>query len=123
MLRSLSALVVATLISGCMTWRPQPVAPQVAVTQRKSGDIRLELKDGRHIVLESPQVDGQDIIGVGKPGGERVRLPLADIQTVWLRELDKKRTAILGGALATVGIVALIFRSDLNLGLGWQGIL
>jgi hypothetical protein len=122
MLRSFSVFFVAVLTTGCMTWRAQPVTPEVAMAQRKSGDIRLELKDGRHIVLESPQVDGQDIIGVGKPGGERVRLPLSDIQTIWMRELDKKRTAILGGALATVGIVAFIFRNDLNLGLGWQGI-
>ena len=74
------------------------------------------------MVVTSPRVEGDELMGFGKPGGERVRLSLSQIRTLWLRELDKKKTGILAGTLAIVGTIAFVFRNDLNLGLGYNGI-
>ena len=107
---------------GCTAWRPQAGPPQAVIPQKHPSSVRIELQDGSRLVITSPAVEADDIVGFAKPAGERVRLGLSQIRTLWIRELDKKRTAILAGSLALVGTVAFIFREDLNLGLGYNAI-
>ena len=115
-------LVLAGSVQGCMTWRPQARGPEAVVPDKQPPSVKLELQDGSLIVLTSPAIDGESMTGFGKPGGERVRLNLSQIKTIWLREVDKKRTAILAGGLVVAGTIAFIYRDQLNLSPGYSAI-
>jgi hypothetical protein len=121
-LRSFLVLVALAALGGCTSWRPQARSPQLVLPERRPPSVKLELQDGSLIVVTSPRVEESDLVGFGKPGGERVRLHLSQIRTLWIRELDKKKTGILAGTLAVVGTIAFIYREKLNLGLGYNGI-
>jgi hypothetical protein len=120
-LAAVTTLLAATA-TGCTTWRTQPRPVEAVVPERNPPSVRIELQDGSRMVVTNPAIDGAFLIGVGKPGGERVRLNVSQIKTIWIRELDKKRTAILASGLVVVGTVAFIYRNELNLGLGYNAI-
>jgi hypothetical protein len=109
-------------VQGCMTWRPQARSAEAIVPEKQPPSVKLELQDGSLMVLTSPAIDGESMTGFGKPGGERVRLNLSQIKTIWIREVDKKRTAVLAGGLVVVGTVAFIYRDQLNLAPGYSAI-
>lgn len=122
--RLLGFLLLASIVSapGCTSWRIQERSLQAVFPEKHPPAVRIELQDGTRMVVTSPDLEESDLVGFGKPGGERVRLGLSQIKTLWIRELDKKRTTILVGGLAVAGTIAFIFREKLNLGLGYNGI-
>jgi hypothetical protein len=115
-------LVALAGLGGCTSWRAQARSPQLVLPEKHPPSVKLELQDGSRMVVTSPRVEAEDLVGFGKPGGERVRLNLSQIRTLWIRELDKKKTGILAGTLAVVGTIAFIFRDKLNLGVGYNAI-
>jgi hypothetical protein len=93
---------------GCMSWKTQPVAPDQVLRQRPDR-VRLTLAGGGTVVVMSPTIVGDSLIGA--PAGanpqqiaQRLTIPLSDIQSVEVQRVSGGKTALL---LAGVGVTAL----------------
>lgn len=100
-------LALATL-SACATWRPVP--PHRIGGAGEAGrpeQVRLHLDTGEAVVIRGPVLVGDSVVGT--VGGVRAAFAVEDLWWADVREVDEGRTAaVVGGGLATVGLVALV---------------
>jgi hypothetical protein len=93
--RSAAALVLATL-GGCSSWQVQPVAPAELVSGSSPSQVRVQLHDGRRMVLRRPAVRADSLVSAVDETG----VGMAEIDSIALRRFSAPRT---------VGLTALIF--------------
>lgn len=104
----LAALLAAT--PGCSSWRASSAGTaEVPVTTPKRA--RVTLRDGSTVILSSPMVRGDSLVGTARPeGGEPVRFAAAidDVVLVETRGFSTGRTlgAVVVGA-ATLALVSI----------------
>lgn len=103
LLRSVAAVLIATLLTGCMIWEPAPLAPQVIADSTPSV-VRVTLLDGDRVEVRKPYIVGDSLIG-GRyryaKGLGRVAFPLNEIAVIETPEID-------GNAMASL-VVGYIF--------------
>jgi hypothetical protein len=114
------AVLAAWLASaGCMTLREIPRSDYAARTGRKS--VRVETIDGLVYEFDWAEVDGDSLVGYrSRPDVEGpvdqvavVRVSLGDVNRLTSRELDWRRTGLIGGGIVA-GALALGLRSVLR---------
>lgn len=132
-LRAALSLLLLFTHTGCTSWRTQPVAPATLVEERQPPAVRLTLQDGSKVVLHSPIVRGDTVVGLRQdsrvasggsagtasygpesnprieppPGAsDTVTVPLHEIRTIALKKVDAGKSV--GMVLAVVGVTVLM---------------
>jgi hypothetical protein len=91
-----SATVLLTMLAACSSWQVQPAAPAQLVSESSPSQVRVQLHDGRRLVLRQPTVRADSLIG----RGDSTSVAVADIDSIALRRFDTPRT---------IGLTVLIF--------------
>ena len=92
-------LIASVLLQGCTSWRTVPSSTGVAPVLSTERPVRVSLSDGTVIVLESPRIAGDSLIGnLGNPP-ERLAVAMADVEGLAERNVSVGRSAAaVGGA-------------------------
>ena len=97
-----AVLILYLLCTACTTWRPDTLTPQ-AVVQGRPQSLRVTRKDSSKVVLTTPQLQGDTILGLG-PKKAQVRVPLDSVLLTDTRHGDGGMTV-----LVVVGVLAALF--------------
>jgi len=107
-IRVLSAAALLSL-SACTSWHAQTGPALQVVARHERGPVRVVRNDGSVLVLRTPSVVGDSLVGVGGSPPRRTSVALADVKRVDARELDPLKTGgATVGALLAAGVVGLI---------------
>src|SRR6185436_12726011 len=97
-----TVLILYLLCTACTTWRPDTLTPQ-AVVQGHPRSLRVTRRDSSQVVLTTPQLQGDTILGLG-PKKAQVRVPLDSVLLTDTRHGDGGMTV-----LVVVGVLATLF--------------
>lgn len=106
-------LVLVPAAGACHGWRPQATPVPRAIEQMHGrGTVRILRSDGSLVVLASPRVTGDSIVGTAGSPPRRTAVAVAGVERVEAREVSAGKTAglvggILGAAALMVGLAAL----------------
>jgi len=100
--RYIAAVLLATYLSACTSWRVQPVSPEQLLNDQHPKAVRVQRADRSRVVLNSPELVSDSLLGTAR--GQRAGVPLADITEIAVRRVDALKT---GGL--TLGILATSF--------------
>jgi len=101
----LSLILMASYLTGCTSWRVQPVTPQQLPETERPYDARVLTTTGETVVLEQAFVSNDSLVGSVKslPLG----IPLDEIAQVEKQQTDVVKTVVLGvGMAAVVAVIA-----------------
>ena len=117
--RIISCLLLPAYLSSCMTWQVQSVSPEQVVWEEQPSQIRVTTTGHSVVILESPRLSGDTLIGVGprnaswarsayavSDNGSMLAIPLAHISHVEIKKPDKVAPFI--GLAAVAGLILLI---------------
>ncbi len=101
-------LLSAHLMIGCASWQPVTVSPTAVAEAHNPDRLRVRRADGSTIVLESPTMVGDTL--VGQVGRQPARIALASVTELAVR------TVTLGSAvgfalLAAIGYIGALVLS------------
>jgi hypothetical protein len=101
--RAVLLLFLLLNLTSCSTWQSVgPVSPSQFIEAEQPERVRVYMRGGGQVELESPSVEGDALVA------PNVSMPLADIIGLEVRELSMDRTMILlGGVAAGVLVVAV----------------
>jgi hypothetical protein len=104
--------IVAALAGGCMTWKTQSAAPAQVIAKKMPDRVRITRPDGSTTELVHPLIVGDTLAGtrLGSPGttaNSRIAIPLSDVQSVSIRQVNAGRTALLIGGLGVTAIAVI----------------
>ena len=92
---------------GCTAIREIPRGQYAAVAERKN--VRLVTREGLHYELDFVRIEGDTLVGFRRRDVEgpidefvTLRVPLDDVQGLSTRDVDWKRTSIIGGGVVAV---------------------
>jgi len=106
-LRFLPLALLALAAGACTSWHhPASPAPEVVARQHGRGSVRVLRRDGSVLVLRTPSVVGDSIIGVGGSPPRRTSVALADVERVETRGFSPAKTC--GLVLVYFAVVTLI---------------
>jgi len=115
--RSVSAQLAAIaavgpLASGCMTWKTQSAAPEQVLAEKTPDRVRVTRPDGSTMELVHPLIVGDTLAGTrlgssGTTSNSRIAIPLSDVQSVSIRQVNAGRTALLIGGLGVTAIAVI----------------
>ena len=90
-------------LTACSTWQSVgPVSPSQFIEAEQPERVRVYMRGGGQVELESPSVEGDALVA------PNVSMPLADIIGLEVREFSMDRTMILlGGVVVGVLVVAM----------------
>lgn len=121
--RVLRSVGAALLLSAgaCHSWRPQTTpAPQVVEQMNGRGTVRITRRDQSMLVLASPQLVGDSIVGTAGNPPQRAAIAVADVQRIDTRRMSATRTGGLAvGTIVLVTVVAVAAAVAAVLG-GWN---
>jgi len=104
------ALLLAVLtLGGCMTWRPATLPPRSLLAGAQETSVRVWRRGGEPIVLRTPVILGDSIVG-SAPGAswtDRTAIALSDVTRVEVERVDANRTVLLVAALGAT-VVAVV---------------
>lgn len=110
--RLLLPVLGAALLGACTSWHMQSQPYPDASTLEAAGRMRVTTSAGR-MTIDSVKLV-QDTL-VGRRGNEEVRVPMADVDRLELRQTDAGKTtgvALLGAAGITVIVLALSMNAN-----------
>jgi hypothetical protein len=103
------ALLVATTLNGCTSWRVQPVSPEQLLNDEHPKAVRVQRPDSSRVILDSPRLVGDSLLGTthGRPAGVAV----ADITGIAVRRSNTLKTAgaIVGIAVAIPVVIIGVY--------------
>jgi hypothetical protein len=114
--RVTAMLCILAYLSGCTTWRAQPLEPERFPAGKQRGAIvRVALADGRRIAVADPWIEHDSLLwshsGVAD-SLNRTGVRLADVTAAKVQSVDAGRTTLLvtaiGVTVATVVAVAAL---------------
>ena len=97
-----TVLIFYLSCTACTSWRPDTLTPQ-AVVQGRPQSLRVTRKDSSRVVLTTPQLQGDTILGLG-PKKAQVRVPLDSVLLTDTRRGDAGKSV-----LAVLGVAAGVF--------------
>ncbi|HET7228423.1 MAG TPA: hypothetical protein VFJ16_00335 [Longimicrobium sp.] len=105
--RSLSLLFLVLMAGACHSWRSQSSpAPQVVASMNGRGTVRLLRSDQSVMVLSSPQVVGDSIVGTTGNPPQRAAVAIADVRRIDTRRVNAAKTG--GLAVGTIVLVSVV---------------
>jgi hypothetical protein len=111
--RSAAALVLAAL-GACSSWQVQPVAPAELVSGSSPSQVRVQLHDGRRVVLRRPAVRSDSLVSaIDDPG-----VAVGEIDSIAVRRFSVPRTV--GLTVLIVGVPALLCSVGCDFGPGFR---
>ena len=104
--------ILAPLASGCMTWKTQSAAPEQVLAEKTPDRVRVTRPDGSTMELVHPLIVGDTLAGTrlgssGTTSNSRIAIPLSDVQSVSIRQVNAGRTALLIGGLGVTAIAVI----------------
>ena len=101
--RAVLLLFLLLNLTACSSWQSiGPVSPSRFIELDQPERVRVYMRGGGQVELESPSVEGDALVA------PNVSMPLADITGLEVREFSMDRTMILlGGVAAGVLVVAV----------------
>jgi len=101
--RAVLLMFLVLNLTACSAWRSVgPVSPSQFIEAEQPERVRVYMRSGGQVELESPSVEGDALVA------PNVSMPLADIIGLEVREFSMDRTMILlGGVAAGVLVVAV----------------
>ena len=113
--RGTLTLLALAYLPACTTWKTQNVAPVVALKEPVPPRLRVQLKDGRTVFLDSARVENDSLVGIvrgedapGRTAG-RTAFALSDVERTEARGAKTLASAgIVGGVLAVGLLVAVV---------------
>jgi hypothetical protein len=110
-MRFVRLLPFTVVLAGCYT-APRPISsPAEYIRNKEPSQIWIDQAGGNTLVLETPRIMGDSLLGYTLSGREEHVVPLLQLKNdqVRVRQLDKVRTGLLAGGitLAVGGMVAL----------------
>jgi len=104
------ALALVSATACAYSYRPEPVAK--ALVGESRNPLRLTRLDSTRVTLYDPQLAGDTLVGWNEPEHTArfaryiVRVPVAQVRDVRVRELSPGRTLLIwGGSISTVALV------------------
>jgi hypothetical protein len=99
--------VLALGLTGCvMTVRTLPGTPAAAVESVHGGNVRVTTRQGDTLQLANARVVGDSVVGIERAGSRgRISLPLADVESAAVVQVNAVRTLALVGAAALTTVV------------------
>ncbi|HEX8904796.1 MAG TPA: hypothetical protein VF771_08150 [Longimicrobiaceae bacterium] len=117
-IRIIAPLILSLAAGGCTQWHAQHApAPEVVARQHGRGSVRVQRRDGSVLVLETPSVSGDSIIGVGGTPPRRTSVALADVERIDRRGFSPVKT---GGLVVGYFVVISLLAMGAALG-AWTG--
>lgn len=108
-IRAAMLVLVAGSATGCAGWQVQDAAPASVVAGRLPPQVRLTLTNGARVVVESPTLRNDSVVGFvrmrGAPPMVRATAS-ADIVRIETMETDELRTAV--GVVGVAGTVLFL---------------
>lgn len=107
--------LLAAGLTGCATWRNQPVDARDFVTATRPATVRFVMQDSSVMRMAGPRVLRDSVIGDQNFGASsrRVGVPLGEVVTVQTRHFSLPRT-LAAGATVAGSIVVLAFLKRLS---------
>ena len=90
-------LLVTTSLTACTSWQVQTVAPEQVVTDQHPSAVRVQLLDGSRVVLDSPRIEGDSLLGA--TAGRETGVPLAAVHNLAVKR---------GSAAKSIGLVFFV---------------
>ena len=117
MKRFIAILTLGAFLQACMRWGTKPLEPARFDGANPDRQVRVTLADGGILVVRNPFISGDSLVwlrpvadepaaGDAPPREQRQGIPLAQIGSVQVREVDAAKTTLL--VVGTVGLVALL---------------
>ncbi len=108
-MRRLCLLLNVALLTGCMTAPMAVQSPTTYIRDKEPDTIWLQ-RGGSTVVLETPRIVGDSLLGYTPDTRDELVVPLGELNqdNVRVRRVDKLKTALLvgAGAAAIGGMVA-----------------
>ena len=99
--RAVLLLFLLLNLTACSTWQSVgPVSPSQFIEAEQPERVRVYMRGGSQVELESPSVEGDALVA------PNVSMPLADIIGLEVREFSLDRTMLLLGGVAA-GVLAV----------------
>jgi hypothetical protein len=115
MMRILTTLCVAMLLTGCTGWHTERLSPQDVITAKQPYEVRLTLPDGARVVLQEPRIAADSVVGVRD--SRPTAYPLKNVARLETRRFSVGRTIALGlPAAAVAGLVIFCASSGCDYG-------
>lgn len=112
--RAATALLLA-MLGACSSWQVQAVAPAELVSGSSPSQVRVQLRDGRRIVLRQPTIRSDSLVD----GGDGQSVAVAEIDSIALRRFDTPRT--LGLTVLIVAVPAVLCAASCEFGPDFGG--
>ena len=103
--RSLVAVLLATSLQGCFSWRVQHVPPAQVFENDPPAQVRITRTDQSQITLSNPRISGDSVVGSVENGPAGV--PLTDVASLAVRKSDGVATFGLAALVLAGGVVAI----------------
>ena len=106
--RITSALIFTIAVSStaCQAWHVEKKPVEAVVRQNAAGPVALTMNDRRWVVLESPRVQRDSVVGIRTGGNTfgkgRIALPVNRIRSVETRRFSILRTLYLAAGAAFI---------------------
>jgi hypothetical protein len=107
-------LLLATVLAltGCSTWRAQGLTPHAVIGREHPERLQVATLAGERIVLTSPRVVGDSLVGV--VDGARCAIPLAEIEQVAVRRENETRSRIAFPLVAGCLLAMFLFAQEMS---------
>jgi len=96
--RRASAALLLAILGACSSWQVQPVAPAELLGRSSPSQVRVQLHDGRRVVVGHPALRSDSLVGTAAGAADAVAV--TDIDSIAVRRFDLPRT---------LGLTVLIF--------------
>jgi hypothetical protein len=99
------ALALLSPLDACTGWQVQPVTPEELLARETPGQVRVQLADQKHLVLKSPRLVGDSLVGQSGDSAAAVYLP--EVSEIAVRRPNTLRTVALVAGIIAVPFAAL----------------
>ncbi len=101
-------IALVMLVTGCASWSRSALVPEQNIGERNPKRVRVQLKDGRRLVIDHPYVVGDSLVGHSPNSA----VALVDIESLDTRKTSAPKTVafiLLMGTLAIGVAIAIAF--------------
>ena len=95
-------------LTGCTSWESLPLLPSLGIGHIAEKRVRVTRSDSSHLILNSPRVTGDTLLGMADGARERLEaIPLSGVQEIAVRKPDLLKTLALVASLVLLGALVM----------------